>query len=103
MLAKIFNTLSSQKVIKSVSLTCNFCIDPCTGFIFLVIESACMNWFNSLTPEVELNIPDHIKPLGLYSSLYSDSKVVETIAPLSIVTALKSSFILLDSTPWPKE
>ena len=98
----IFNTLSSQNVIKSVSLTCNFCIDPYIGFISLVMGNACMNWLSSLTPDVELNIPENINPLSFCSSLYSASNVVETTTPLSIKGALKSSFILLDSTPLPK-
>ena len=103
LLAKTFNTLSSQKVIKSVSLTCIFCIDPYMGLISLVIGRACINWLSSLTPDVELNIPENINPFSLFSSLYSASRVVETTTPLSIKAVLKSSFILLDSTPLPKE
>ena len=99
----IFNTLSSQKVIKSVSLTCSFCIDPYIGLMSLVIGKACINWLSSLTPEVELNMPENIKPLSFISSLYSASNVVDTTTPLSIKDVLKSSFILLDSTPLPKQ
>ena len=98
----IFNILSSQNAIKSVSLTCNFCIDPYIGLMSLVIGRACINWLISLTPEVELNIPENINPFSFCSSLYSASSVVETTTPLSIKGALKSSFILLDSTPLPK-
>ena len=52
--ASIFKTLSSQRVIKSVSLACSFWILPYTGFTSLVIFSACINWFKLFTPVVEL-------------------------------------------------
>ena len=63
------NTLSSQNTIVLVSLVTNACIEPCLGFKSFVIGSACINWFKLLTPLVELNIPDHIKPLLLCLSL----------------------------------
>jgi len=45
-------------------------------------------------------MPENIKPCFLLSSLYLPSiTVVDTLGPLSIVTALKSSRILSDSTP----
>ena len=101
MFANIFITLSSQKAIKSVFLLNSFWTLPYVGFISFVIFSACINWFNSLTPPIELYIPENIKPFVFLSSLYkfSSSNVVETTAPLSITTALKLSLILLDSTP----
>ena len=66
MLAKIFKTLSSQKVIKSVSLTCSFCIDPYMGFISLVIGNPWINWLISFSPDVELNIPENATVFGRY-------------------------------------
>ena len=48
-------------------------------------------------------MPENIKPLSFISSLYSASNVVDTTTPLSIKDVLKSSFILLDSTPLPKQ
>ena len=88
LLASILNTLSSQKAIRSVSLTCNFCILPYSGFISLVIFSARINWLRLLVPPVELNNPDHIIVLDLCSCLYLSFKTVETIGPLSNVIAL---------------
>ena len=54
-------------------------------------------------PDVELNIPEYIKPVSLCSSSYGSSNVVDTLGPLSIAGALKSSLILFDSTPLPNE
>ena len=68
-MANTFNILSSQKVIKSASLANIFCIVPYSGFISFVIGNANKNWLSSLTPDVELNIPENIKPLVLCSSL----------------------------------
>ena len=102
-LANILNTLFSQNVNKSVSLVCSFCIEPFTGFKSFVIGSACINWLVLLIPLVELYIPENIKPLPFLSSLYCSAKGAEALTPLSIWTALKSSLILLDSTPLPNE
>ena len=96
-------TLSSQKDIKLILLWNNFCILPYVGFKSLVIFSAIINWFKSLTPEFELYIPEYIKPLFLLSCLYCSCIVVEALTPLVIKGSLKSSLTLLDSTPFPKE
>ena len=100
--ANILKHLSSSKAIRSVSLACSFCIDPYIGLRSLVILSPAINWFNSFTPLVLLNIPLYIKPADLRSSVYGSSSVVETLTPLVMVLALKSSLILSDSTPLPK-
>ena len=102
LLANILVTLSSHKVIKSESLAWSFCILPYSGFISFVIGSACINWFKPFKPLVELYICENIKPFGLVSSLYCSASILETFGPLSIVTALKSSRILFDSTPLAK-
>ena len=94
--------MSSHKTIKSVSLVCNFCILPYSLLISLVIFSPTLNWFNSLTLFLELYIPEYIKPDLLVFCLNDEFITVETLTCLSINTSLKSSLILLDSTPSPK-
>ena len=76
---------------------------PNVGFKSFVIFSAAINWLRLFTPDVELNIPEYINPVSLCSSSYGSSNVVDTLGPLSITGALKSSLILFDSTPLPNE
>ena len=99
----ILITLSSQKAIKLILLWNNFWILPNVGFKSLVVFSAIINWFKSFTLELELYIPEYIKPWALCSSSYISWVVVEALTPLVIYIELKSSLILLDSIPFPKE
>ena len=62
-----------------------------------------VNWLVLFIPLVELNIPLNIKPAERRSSLNGVSITDETRTPLPMVGALKSSSLLLDSTPFPKE
>ena len=66
--ANIFTSLSSQNAIISVSLVCNNCIDPYSGFKSFVIFSPIINWFNLLTPFLLLYMPEYINPVFSVSS-----------------------------------
>ena len=48
-------------------------------------------------------MPEYIKPCDLRSSSYVSCIVVEALTPFVMNISLKSSLILLDSKPFPKE
>jgi len=73
------------------------------GSKLLVISSAILKTLVSFTPVLELYIPEYIKLVALLSSSYVSCVVVDAFTPLTIKISLKSSLILLDSIPLPKE
>ena len=64
---------------------------------------AILNSLDLLTLDLEFMIPEYITPLNLCSSLICSETVEEAFTPLLINIALKSSLILFDSTPLPKQ
>jgi len=70
---KALLTLLSWKTIKLVSSAYNFCILPLAGSTDLVMSLPTLKTLVSLTPVLELKIPEYISELNLVDDLGSSS------------------------------